>query len=124
MPDQSHICDLHHSLQQRQILSPPSKARDRTHILMDTSQVLNLLSHNRNSLHVATFDQLFLLDKSTLVIRVFRLDIRVSTIQLLKWCTVKPESTNSVTHILTGHFIFQIHLSVCKYLVFMQVYVS
>ena len=29
--------------------NPLSEARDRTHILMYTSQVLNLLSHNRNS---------------------------------------------------------------------------
>ena len=30
------ICNLYHSLQQHQILSPLSKARDQTHILMDT----------------------------------------------------------------------------------------
>ena len=28
--------------------NPLSNARDRTHILMDTNRVLNLLSHNRN----------------------------------------------------------------------------
>ena len=39
-----HICNLHFSLWQRQVLNPPSRARDRTHILMDASQVLNLLS--------------------------------------------------------------------------------
>ena len=33
------ICDLHHSLPQLQIPSPLSKARDWTHILMDTSQI-------------------------------------------------------------------------------------
>ena len=38
--DQSHICDLHHSLQPRRILNPLSEARDRTHILKDTSWVL------------------------------------------------------------------------------------
>ena len=38
-PDLSHICDLHHSCQQRQIPNPLSKARDRTHILMDTSRI-------------------------------------------------------------------------------------
>ena len=48
-PDPSCICNLHHSLQQHWILNPLSKARDGTHILMDTSQVLNLLSHNGNS---------------------------------------------------------------------------
>ena len=49
MPDVSGICDLHCRLQQCQILNPLSKARNQTHILMDTSQVLNLLIHNRNS---------------------------------------------------------------------------
>ena len=39
MPDLSHICDLHHSSQQRQIPDPLSKARDRMHILMDTSRI-------------------------------------------------------------------------------------
>ena len=37
MPDPSHICDLHHSSQQGQILNPLSEAKDRTCILMDTS---------------------------------------------------------------------------------------
>ena len=48
-PDLSHVCDLHHSSQQHEILNPLSKARDGTCMLMDTSQVLNLLSHNGNS---------------------------------------------------------------------------
>jgi len=46
----SRICDLHHSSWQCQILNPLSEARDQTSILMDTSRVLNLLSHNGNSL--------------------------------------------------------------------------
>ena len=33
--DPSHICNVHHSLWQFQILNPLSKARDQTHILMD-----------------------------------------------------------------------------------------
>ena len=37
--DPRHVCDPHHSLQQCQILDPLSEARDRTFILMDTSQV-------------------------------------------------------------------------------------
>ena len=49
MPDQSHVCDLHHSSWHRQILNLLSETRDQTRILMDTSQVLNLLSHNGNS---------------------------------------------------------------------------
>ena len=47
---QSHVCDLHHSSQQCQILSLLSEARDRTLILMDSSWVHNPVSHNRNSL--------------------------------------------------------------------------
>ena len=49
MPDLSHACSLCHTLQQRRILNPISEARDRTRILMDTSRVLNLLTHKRNS---------------------------------------------------------------------------
>ena len=37
--DLTHVCDLHHSSLQRWILNPLSEARDRTHVLMDTSQV-------------------------------------------------------------------------------------
>ena len=37
--DPSHICDLYHNSQQCQILNPLSEARDRTCILMDSSQV-------------------------------------------------------------------------------------
>ena len=48
-PDPSHICDLHRSSRQCQIFSSLGKARDRTRLLIDTSQVLNPVSHNRNS---------------------------------------------------------------------------
>ena len=37
--DQSHICDLHHSSWQQQILNSLSKAGDRTCILMDISPI-------------------------------------------------------------------------------------
>ena len=47
--DPSHTCDLCHSLWQCQILNPLSEGRDQTFILIDTSQVLNPLSHNENS---------------------------------------------------------------------------
>ena len=40
---------LHHSSPQRQILNPLSEAGVQTHILMDTSQVCYLLSHDGNS---------------------------------------------------------------------------
>ena len=39
--DQTHICDLYHSLRKSWILSPLRKARDQTHILIDTSLVCN-----------------------------------------------------------------------------------
>ena len=39
-PDLSGICDLPHCLWQCQILNPLSRARNRTHILRDTSQYL------------------------------------------------------------------------------------
>ena len=38
-PDPSHVCNLHHSSQQCKILNPLRRAKDWTHILMDTSQV-------------------------------------------------------------------------------------
>ena len=44
-PDLRWVCDLW----QHQILNPLSQARDWTHILTDTSQVLNPLSHSGNS---------------------------------------------------------------------------
>ena len=49
MPDPSHTCDLHHSSWQHRIPDPPSEARDRAHILMDISWILNPLGHDGNS---------------------------------------------------------------------------
>ena len=49
MPDSNRTCDLHCSSQQCWILNPPSKIRDQTLVIKDISQVLNPLSHNRNS---------------------------------------------------------------------------
>ena len=46
--DPSHICELCHSLLQCLIFNLLSKARDQTRILMDTSQILNPLSHKGN----------------------------------------------------------------------------
>ena len=45
----SHVCNLHHSSQQCQILNTLSEARDWTHISMDTSSGSFLLNHSRNS---------------------------------------------------------------------------
>ena len=50
MLDLSHVCNLHCSSQQCWILNPLSKAKDRAHILMDTSCFLNPLSHSGNAL--------------------------------------------------------------------------
>ena len=47
--DLSHVCGLHHSSWWCQILNPLTKARDWTHILIDTSWVHNPLSHSGNS---------------------------------------------------------------------------
>ena len=47
--DPSHICNSHCSLRQHQIFNPLCEAKDRICILMDTSQILNPISHNRNS---------------------------------------------------------------------------
>ena len=38
-PDLSCVCGLHCSFQKHRILNPLSEARDRTHILLDTSWV-------------------------------------------------------------------------------------
>ena len=37
--DLSHVCDLHHSSRQHQILNPLSEARDGTGVLMDPGRV-------------------------------------------------------------------------------------
>ena len=49
VPNLSHICDLHHSLWQRQILNPLSEARDPALSSWRLCWVLNPLSHNGNS---------------------------------------------------------------------------
>ena len=38
-PDLSHVCNLHHSSQQHQILNPLNGARDQTHHLKVPSQI-------------------------------------------------------------------------------------
>ena len=49
MPNLSHVCNLPRGMWPCWILNPPNEARVRTHNLVDTSPVLNPLSHNRNS---------------------------------------------------------------------------
>ena len=48
-PIRAIAASLHHSSWQCQILNPLSEARDRTRVLMNTSQILNMLSHEGNS---------------------------------------------------------------------------
>ena len=48
LQDASCICNLHHSSWQHRMLNPLSEARDRTHILIDTSHVHNLMCHDGN----------------------------------------------------------------------------
>ena len=48
--DPSHICDLSHSLWQHWILSPLRETRDHPTASQRQRQVINLLSHNGNSL--------------------------------------------------------------------------
>ena len=57
--DPSHVFDLHHRSWQHRILNPLSKARDRTHIFMDISWVLNPLSHNRTPYGACLFSSSF-----------------------------------------------------------------
>ena len=39
MPDPSHVCNLHHSSQQHQILNPLREARDQTRNLVVPSRI-------------------------------------------------------------------------------------
>ena len=55
-PDLSHVCDLHHSSRQLWLLNPLSEARDRTHIVMDSSRVHLSLGHEGNSLCLEFYD--------------------------------------------------------------------
>ena len=48
MRDPSCVCDLLGTLRQDQILNTVRETRDQTCTVMDTSQVLNLLSHSGN----------------------------------------------------------------------------
>ena len=62
LPDLSHICKLCCILWQCCTLNSLSKAKVQTLILMDTSQVLNLLSHNRKFHCVYSFVSKKILD--------------------------------------------------------------
>ena len=57
-PDLNHIWDPGGSLQQCCIHKPLSEARDRTRNLVDTSRVLNPLSHRRNCCALSSAKQI------------------------------------------------------------------
>ena len=75
--DPSCVWNLHHSSWQHWILNPPSEVGDQIHILMDTSEFLNLLSHNRNS-----WDTFYLLNCRT----VFHLKVKKLRTIKTRWC--------------------------------------
>ena len=60
-PDLNHVCDLHHSSREHWILNPLNEARDRTHVLMDTSRILNRMSYNVNVGPFCTYFQVYAL---------------------------------------------------------------
>ena len=61
-PDTSHVCGLCHNSRQCWILNLLSKARDRTCVLMDASQIP--LSHDRNSVSYYSYENSFALTDS------------------------------------------------------------
>uniref|UniRef100_A0A4X1UFG3 Uncharacterized protein n=2 Tax=Sus scrofa TaxID=9823 RepID=A0A4X1UFG3_PIG len=67
--DSNCICNLEHSSRQYQILNPPSKARDHTGILIDTSQVSNPLCEHRAGMPQPCLD--FYLWESLFVLGVY-----------------------------------------------------
>ena len=68
MPDTSQVCDLCHSLQQHQISNSLIEARGWTRILMDTSWVLNLLSHDTNCGYILDLSSLYTLHEKSLML--------------------------------------------------------
>ena len=53
--DLSPVCDLHHSSRQRRIPNPLNEARDRTHVLMDASQICFCCATTGTS-HIVDFE--------------------------------------------------------------------
>ena len=85
MPDQSHVCDLHHSSRQHWILNSLTEARDQTCVLTDASQIrfhcattgtpINLIF---KSMHCPSLDvsQYWLLDKSFIFSLPFKFSLK------------------------------------------------
>ena len=95
-PDPNPICNLCWSLQQRQILNLPSEARDRSSILMDTSWVLNPLSHNGSS-RIYSFNKSPIYHTARLTIVIMLYVIAPVLILQLEVCTIRPPSSNSLS---------------------------
>ena len=83
-PNLGQVCDVSHSLQQRQILNPVSGARDPTHILMDNSGVLNPLTHHRNS-EIAILQSQKLLNISSFI-RFSRMQCKLFALSYFNLC--------------------------------------
>ena len=81
-PDLSHICDLHHSSWQRQILNPLSEARDRTCNLMVPSQIRFCCIMMGTPMYVFLYGSNRLLSSSV--------DYNPSYHYLLLWCSNHP----------------------------------
>ena len=92
-PDPSCICDLHHSSQPCQIRDPLSEARDRTHILMDTSQDCFRCTTMGTAVSIHSYESVFPL---------------TSTMYLLRWIWI----TSILWQNITGQFRFLTQSSV------------
>ena len=75
--DPSHVCDLHHSSQQCQILNLLSKVRDQTCILMDTSRVHYCWTITETPWHI-----LFLKNQYGVPVMVQQKQIRLGSMRL------------------------------------------
>ena len=92
--DLSHVCYWHHSSWQRWILTPLSRAKDWTCILMDTGWVLNPLSRNGNSASAFLISSQLVLDHIWVV--------RNSLLLLFRaWGGVSPRHPSRLPHWLS-----------------------
>ena len=93
-PDLSFIFELHHNLQQCQILNPLSKARDRAHILIDTSRVGSLITEPRREFRLS-----LLLRESSSPSSGLKVSVRLSPGPLLSFSYCPPSASFSSSHI-------------------------
>ena len=99
-PDLSLIWNLHHSSWQHWILNPLDEAKDRTHILMDTSWVLNLLSHSGNSMPSSSiFKDYCDYIEPTLIIQANLLVLRSVSYNLNSFCYLHYPLPSNLIHL-------------------------